>query len=98
MRALFIILALGLASSAFAEYAQVNGGVCTIEQQGHGRTADIDRPLSYDQMAEDTALDSFKTMKADDIPQQFRDAYAKSAPADLKSIQAPMLRAFYEKK
>ncbi len=26
-----------------------------MEQQGHGRTADIDRPLSYDQMAEDTA-------------------------------------------
>jgi len=26
-----------------------------IEQQGHGRTADIDRPLSIEQMAEDTA-------------------------------------------
>jgi pimeloyl-ACP methyl ester carboxylesterase len=103
------------------------------EQQGHGRTADIDRPLSYEQMAEDTAallrllkvkdadvfgysmggsialrvalrhpdlvrkvaifgsgysnegmvpglLDSFKTMKPDDIPQLFRDAYAKTAP------------------
>lgn len=103
------------------------------EQQGHGRTADIDRPLSYDQMAEDTAallrqlkvknadffgysmggsialriamrhpelvrrmaifgagysnagmvpglIDSFKTLKAEDIPQQFRDAYAKTAP------------------
>ena len=104
-----------------------------IEQQGHGHTGDIDRPLSYDQMAEDTAallrrlkvkdadifgysmggsialrvamrhpdlvrkvaifgagysndglipglLDNFKTMKADDIPQPFRDAYAKTAP------------------
>ncbi len=29
--------------------------VIAIEQQAHGRTADIDRPLSYDQMAEDTA-------------------------------------------
>jgi pimeloyl-ACP methyl ester carboxylesterase len=104
-----------------------------VEQQGHGRTADIDRPLSYEQMAEDTAallrqlkvkdadffgysmggsialrialrhpelvrkvaifgagysnegmvpglVDSFKTLKAEDIPQQFRDAYAKTAP------------------
>jgi pimeloyl-ACP methyl ester carboxylesterase len=29
--------------------------VIAIEQQGHGHTADIDRPLSYDQMADDTA-------------------------------------------
>jgi pimeloyl-ACP methyl ester carboxylesterase len=28
--------------------------VIGIEQQAHGRTADIDRPLSYEQMAEDT--------------------------------------------
>jgi pimeloyl-ACP methyl ester carboxylesterase len=26
-----------------------------VEQQGHGRTADIERPLSYEQMVEDTA-------------------------------------------
>jgi pimeloyl-ACP methyl ester carboxylesterase len=26
-----------------------------VEQQGHGHTADIDRPLSYEQMVEDTA-------------------------------------------
>jgi pimeloyl-ACP methyl ester carboxylesterase len=108
-----------------------------IEQQGHGRTADIERPLDYDQMAEDTAallrqlkvkdadffgysmggsialrvalrhpdlvrkvaifgagysnegmvpglVESFKTMKADDIPRQFRDAYAKTAPDPTK--------------
>jgi pimeloyl-ACP methyl ester carboxylesterase len=36
---------------ALAESRQVIG----VEQQGHGRTADIDRPLSYEQMAEDTA-------------------------------------------
>lgn len=29
--------------------------VISIEQQGHGRTADIDRPLTIEQMAEDTA-------------------------------------------
>jgi pimeloyl-ACP methyl ester carboxylesterase len=30
--------------------------VIVIEQQGHGHTADLDRPLTYEQMAEDTAL------------------------------------------
>jgi pimeloyl-ACP methyl ester carboxylesterase len=30
--------------------------VIAVEQQGHGRTTDIDRPLSYEQMAEDTVL------------------------------------------
>jgi pimeloyl-ACP methyl ester carboxylesterase len=29
--------------------------VIAIEQQGHGHTADFDRPLTYEQMAEDTA-------------------------------------------
>ena len=29
--------------------------VVAVESQGHGRTADIDRPLSYEQMADDTA-------------------------------------------
>jgi pimeloyl-ACP methyl ester carboxylesterase len=29
--------------------------VIAIEQQGHGHTADIDRPLDYEQMVEDTA-------------------------------------------
>lgn len=32
-----------------------NRRVIAIEQQGHGHTADIDRPLSYPQMADDTA-------------------------------------------
>jgi pimeloyl-ACP methyl ester carboxylesterase len=36
---------------ALAETRQVIG----IEQQGHGHTADIDRPLTYEQMADDTA-------------------------------------------
>jgi pimeloyl-ACP methyl ester carboxylesterase len=33
----------------------VNRKVLAIEQQGHGHTADLDRPLSYTQMADDTA-------------------------------------------
>jgi len=32
-----------------------NRQVVLMDQQGHGRTADIDRPLRYEQMAEDTA-------------------------------------------
>src|SRR5262245_17692276 len=34
-----------------AEHRQVIG----IEQQGHGHTPDVDRPLGYEQMADDTA-------------------------------------------
>jgi pimeloyl-ACP methyl ester carboxylesterase len=30
--------------------------VIAIEQQAHGRTPDVDRPLSYEQMADDTAV------------------------------------------
>jgi pimeloyl-ACP methyl ester carboxylesterase len=29
--------------------------VIATEQQGHGRTADVDRPITYEQMADDTA-------------------------------------------
>ena len=29
--------------------------VIAVEQQGHGHTADIDRPITYEQMADDTA-------------------------------------------
>jgi pimeloyl-ACP methyl ester carboxylesterase len=36
---------------AFAESRRV----IAIEQQGHGRTPDVDRPLAYEQMADDTA-------------------------------------------
>jgi len=41
--------------------------VIAIEQQAHGRTADIDRPLSYAQMANDTAelLRQLKIERAD---------------------------------
>jgi pimeloyl-ACP methyl ester carboxylesterase len=37
--------------SGLAETRQV----IAVEQQGHGRTADVDRPITYEQMAEDTA-------------------------------------------
>jgi pimeloyl-ACP methyl ester carboxylesterase len=32
-----------------------NRQIIAVEQQGHGHTADIDRPFSFDQMADDTA-------------------------------------------
>jgi pimeloyl-ACP methyl ester carboxylesterase len=40
-----------------------NRAVIAIEQQGHGHTADIDRPLGYAQMADDTAA-LLATLKA----------------------------------
>lgn len=41
--------------------------VIAVEQQGHGHTADVDRPLTYEQMAEDTTelLRQLKIEKAD---------------------------------
>lgn len=41
--------------------------VIALEQQGHGRTGDIDRPLTYEQMASDTValLQQLKIDKAD---------------------------------
>jgi pimeloyl-ACP methyl ester carboxylesterase len=43
--------AMGEVVPALAETRQV----IAVELQGHGRTADIDRPLTYEQMADDTA-------------------------------------------
>lgn len=45
----------------------VNRRVIAVEQQGHGRTADLDQPLSYPGMAEDTAalLDRIRVTQAD---------------------------------
>lgn len=31
------------------------GMTVTVEQQGHGHTADLNRPLAYEQMVEDTS-------------------------------------------
>jgi pimeloyl-ACP methyl ester carboxylesterase len=43
--------AMGEVVASFAEARQV----IAVELQGHGRTADIDRPISYEQMADDVA-------------------------------------------
>ena len=45
------IEALGPILAGLAEHRQV----IVAEQQGHGRTADVDRSLTYEQMADDTA-------------------------------------------
>ena len=44
-----------------------NRQVIAVELQGHGHTADIDRPLTYEQMADDTAalLKQLKIERAD---------------------------------
>ena len=110
-----------------------NWKTVAVELQGHGHTADVDRPLTFEQMAEDTAallrqlkvenadfvgyslgggvalriamrypnlvrklvvigtttnndgltpglLEAFKTMKPEDIPAEFQEAYARTAP------------------
>ena len=36
--------------------------VIAAEQQGHGHTADMDRPLTYQQMADDTAAFSVSSI------------------------------------
>jgi pimeloyl-ACP methyl ester carboxylesterase len=43
--------AMGALLPGLAEHRQV----IALEQQGHGRTADVDRPITYEQMADDTA-------------------------------------------
>jgi pimeloyl-ACP methyl ester carboxylesterase len=49
--------------SGLAETRQV----IAVEQQGHGRTADVDRPITYEQMADDTAalLEHLEIARAD---------------------------------
>src|SRR5215207_1513502 len=44
-----------------------NHQVIAVEQQGHGHTADIDRPFSYEQMADDVAalMDHLAIAQAD---------------------------------
>jgi pimeloyl-ACP methyl ester carboxylesterase len=49
--AFMTIGAMGAFVSALAEARQV----IAVELQGHGHTADVDRPLSYEQMADDVA-------------------------------------------
>ncbi len=58
----------------FARTRQVIG----VEQQAHGHTADIDRPLSYEQMADDTAalLRQLKIENADFVSYSLGGAIA----------------------
>ena len=46
---------IGMFASLIPELARTRT-VVAVEQQGHGRTRDIDRPLRFHQMADDTAL------------------------------------------
>jgi pimeloyl-ACP methyl ester carboxylesterase len=44
---------------SFGKLRPLLAGFCRtigIEQQGHGRTKDLDRPMTYEQMVEDTAM------------------------------------------
>jgi pimeloyl-ACP methyl ester carboxylesterase len=56
-----LVLLHGAFSSVQPDFAQMlpifarTRQVIAVEQQAHGHTADIDRPLRYEQMAEDTA-------------------------------------------
>jgi pimeloyl-ACP methyl ester carboxylesterase len=56
-----LVLLHGAFSNIETDFAQLlpllarSRQVIAVEQQGHGRTADIDRALSYEQMADDTA-------------------------------------------
>lgn len=45
---------IGMFSGILPELAQ-SRRVIAVEQQGHGHTADVDRPLRFEQMADDTA-------------------------------------------
>ncbi len=56
-----LVLLHGAYSNIQTDFGQLIPGlaktrrVIGVEQQAHGHTADIDRPLSYEQMADDTA-------------------------------------------
>ena len=56
-----LLLLHGAFSNIDTDFAKVlpplaaNRRIISVEQQAHGHTADIDRPLSYEQMADDTA-------------------------------------------
>src|SRR5262245_35284611 len=52
--------------------------VIAVEMQGHGRTADTERPMNWTQMGDDIAalLDSLKIPKADVVGHSFGGAIA----------------------
>src|SRR5690242_12791129 len=68
-----VVLLHGAFSNVDRDFAKVmpalakNHQVIGVELQGHGRTGDVDRPLSIEQMADDTAalLKQLKITRAD---------------------------------
>ena len=64
--------------------------VITVEQQGHGRTADIDRPMSVQSMADDTLalLASLGVERDPAAVASARDMPARLAPATSSSSRA----------
>jgi len=62
--------------------------VIAPEMQGHGHTADIDRPFSFEQMADDTAAlleqlgvrEGFALATPENMPAPLREAYLAAAP------------------
>ena len=67
--------------------------VIAVEQQAHGHTADIDRPLTYAQMAEDTAelLRQLKIERADFFGHSMGGAW----PSNLRCIIRNSLESWY---
>jgi pimeloyl-ACP methyl ester carboxylesterase len=55
-----------------------NRQVIAVEQQGHGHTADVDRPLTYEQMADDTA--AFSATWRSTTPTSSATAWAARSP------------------
>jgi len=63
--------------------------VITVELQGHGHTNDLDRPLTYEQMAEDVAV-LLQQLKIKNMGRDFKGYSA----AELKTIKAQALIMF----
>ena len=63
--------------------------VIAVELQGHGHTNDLDRPLTYEQMAEDVAV-LLQQLKIKNMGRDFKGYSA----AELKTIKAQALIMF----
>jgi pimeloyl-ACP methyl ester carboxylesterase len=81
--------ALGTIQSCFAKLLPVlarGHQVVAVELQGHGHTADVDRPLSYEQMADDLAA----LMRSLDMPSADVVGYSLGGAVGLQlAIQRP---------
>lgn len=71
--------------------------VIAVEQQAHGHTADIDRPLTYEQMAEDTIalLRQLRIEKADFFGYSMGSTVALqiviNQPNMVRKLESPLL-------